>query len=715
MFKKAVSIQITSVLWLLYITYGETQSLKTEDTFINGTLEVSWHQNDKSSILASHVMFTGDSRLIQPWIQVKDAKLSIKDALNYSSIRLSILTKYRNSSFSEFQFNIQVRKVFLKEGETGIISWNIAAFPKTGVYAIFHSEIQILAVDIHRKISTIDSQKYTYLSKPINSKNIIFQIRNITQHDEGIYTGGTSSAIAAKGNRIHAIVYGKPRKPTVTGQSVVKVGDYVTLECCSKSTSTPKYYKLFPAITYEWYKNNNFIKSGKILRLIVEESLFLDVITCKAKEILYSDPSDTVQIQKSNCSKKNEINSKFMNGSVVFTWPRQTVGVEEQVFVTLNRNQMIPWTDVHNQEYVLKNCLKHSPVEVDVKFLFKTDEYDICRSLFMNIPDILIAKEGQNVSLHWTISQFPSSGLYSIFHEGRLLIKITDSGATSIHSYKYIYKSIPVHSPNIKFAVNNLAVTDAGHYVGGVSSSSAQSTKGILLIVAGKPSTPIIKAKQDAEYGKAITLTCLSSSTSAPQYYRDLLTWSYTWYRNGSMVRRGSTYAFTINRINMYDDINCRAKEVIESNSSNTYKIRLIKSIPAPPVVHLISMINPTTMKVSWRSEYNGGYTQYFLIYQWNSSLWEVVANISDSNSTVHTAEVPTGVRGEHDVAIIACNKIGCTMPAKLERGTNESMENTDNGMIGVAMGTVSVMVIAILIVVGVLHTKYGILERCKR
>ncbi|XP_061171969.1 uncharacterized protein LOC133181494 [Saccostrea echinata] len=414
-----------------------------------------------------------------------------------------------------------------------------------------------------------------YLSKPINSTNIIFQIRNVTSDDAGIYTGGTSSSIAEKGNKIHAIVYGKPRKPTITGQSAVNLGDYVTLKCSSNSTSTPEYYKLFPAITYEWYKNSNYIKSGKILRLIVDENLFLDVITCKAKEKLYSDPSDTIHIAKPKCSEKNKINSNFINGTVVFTWPKQTVRVEELIFVTLSGDRMFPWNHVQDQKYVLRDGLRHSSVEVDVKLVFQISGYEICRGLFSNRPDILISEEGQNATLRWTISQFPASGLYSVFHDGRSLIKITDLGATSIQSSKYIYKSSPVNSPDIKFNINSLAVTDAGYYAGGISSSNAQSTKGILLVVAGKPSTPMIKAEHDAEYGKTITLTCLSSSSSAPEYYRDLLSWSYTWYRNGSLMRHGSTYTFTINLVNMYDEISCRAKEIIESNSSNTYKIRL--------------------------------------------------------------------------------------------------------------------------------------------
>lgn len=95
----------------------------------------------------------------------------------------------------------------------------------------------------------------------------------------------------------------------------------------------------------------------------------------------------------------------------------------------------------------------------------------------------------------------------------------------------------------------------------------------------GEPVTPTIKANNDAKYGEGIriSLTCQSSSTTFPEYYRELLPWSYTWYRNGSEVYHGSTYSFIISRVNMHDEIVCRAKEVTASIKSKFYKIRLVK------------------------------------------------------------------------------------------------------------------------------------------
>lgn len=94
---------------------------------------------------------------------------------------------------------------------------------------------------------------------------------------------------------------GKPSKPQIIGQTKVDVGNHVTMKCSSFSTSLPKNYKRYPAITYKWFKNSNFIRSGNILRLKVDEELYRDKITCQAEQVVSSILSDSVQIRKPNC------------------------------------------------------------------------------------------------------------------------------------------------------------------------------------------------------------------------------------------------------------------------------------------------------------------------------------------------------------------------------------------------------------------------------
>lgn len=53
------------------------------------------------------------------------------------------------------------------------------------------------------------STKYTCLTRPYNSTNIMFEIRNITPDDAGYYNGGTTAYAAWWGGGVVLIVSGK--------------------------------------------------------------------------------------------------------------------------------------------------------------------------------------------------------------------------------------------------------------------------------------------------------------------------------------------------------------------------------------------------------------------------------------------------------------------------------------------------------------------------
>lgn len=89
---------------------------------------------------------------------------------------------------------------------------------------------------------------------------------------------------------------------------------------------------------------------------------------------------------------------------------------------------------------------------------------------------------------------------------------------------------------------------------------------------------------------------------------------------------------------------------------------------PAEPTIVGISQTG-AKMRITWNSSFDGGYPQYFLIYQQNITVWDVVANISESNATIQSADVPSGPEGVYGVAVMSCNVLGCTMPVKLDRG----------------------------------------------
>lgn len=76
------------------------------------------------------------------------------------------------------------------------ISWTAPFFPLFGQYNFYHTYRQqsnIFSIIFDRVDYGIDvlSSKYTYLTRPLNSTNMMFEIRNITLDDAGFYNGGT--------------------------------------------------------------------------------------------------------------------------------------------------------------------------------------------------------------------------------------------------------------------------------------------------------------------------------------------------------------------------------------------------------------------------------------------------------------------------------------------------------------------------------------------
>lgn len=86
--------------------------------------------------------------------------------------------------------NFVVSKVKTQIGSTVTISWTAPFFPYHGQYEFYHTHRKhstIFSIKDDRIFCGIDvlSPKYTYLTRPLNSTNMMFEIRNITLDDTG--------------------------------------------------------------------------------------------------------------------------------------------------------------------------------------------------------------------------------------------------------------------------------------------------------------------------------------------------------------------------------------------------------------------------------------------------------------------------------------------------------------------------------------------------
>lgn len=114
----------------------------------------------------------------------------------------------------QLAFNIfVVSKIKTQVGGRTNISWTAAYFPNAGQYDVYHTYKKnrtLLSIRSSGVSYGEDSQstKYTYITRPYDSTNITFEIRNITLDDAGYYNGGTLADAAWSGGGVVLIVSG---------------------------------------------------------------------------------------------------------------------------------------------------------------------------------------------------------------------------------------------------------------------------------------------------------------------------------------------------------------------------------------------------------------------------------------------------------------------------------------------------------------------------
>ena len=87
------------------------------------------------------------------------------------------------------------------------ISWTASFFPRAGSYNVYYTDNVIIQINQNR--ATLSRSKYQYVSRPYNSTNIAFEIRDITADDAGYYNGGITAQAAWSGGGVVLIVHSK--------------------------------------------------------------------------------------------------------------------------------------------------------------------------------------------------------------------------------------------------------------------------------------------------------------------------------------------------------------------------------------------------------------------------------------------------------------------------------------------------------------------------
>lgn len=108
-----------------------------------------------------------------------------------------------------------VSKVTSQIGGRANISWTAAFFPLFSGYRVFHTykENRTILFNVQSRgvyyFGYRQSHKYIYHTRPFNSTDIMFEIRDITLDDAGYYDGGASAKVLWSGGGTILTVSGK--------------------------------------------------------------------------------------------------------------------------------------------------------------------------------------------------------------------------------------------------------------------------------------------------------------------------------------------------------------------------------------------------------------------------------------------------------------------------------------------------------------------------
>nr|XP_022304273.1 uncharacterized protein LOC111111531 isoform X2 [Crassostrea virginica] len=265
------------------------------------------------------------------------------------------------------------------------------------------------------------------------------------------------------------------------------------------------------------------------------------------------------------------ISPSFKNCDVLFSWNN----LQKKYYdVRINNT---PWARVFEPKYTVKDALMYND---NIRINVRAEHSSKDNTLTYNVSTVE-SKTGANLTISWSVSFFPRQGIFDIFHmknnESTQIISVSTNNSPKITKPKYRYLSQPYNSTCISFGIIGITLDDAGYYAGGTDASNALSSgRGVFLKVSGHPTKPNIRGNLNVSVGSYFELTCLSKSTSAPDYYARLEKLSYMWLVNGTKMdnKNNQKLSLHVTKDIRYNKYSCTAMgKKLESEPSDTVKI----------------------------------------------------------------------------------------------------------------------------------------------
>nr|XP_034322741.1 uncharacterized protein LOC109617562 isoform X2 [Crassostrea gigas] len=665
---------------------------------MSGNVIFTWTPSNHSS---HFILITRDTTRDKIWTRVTDTQYTVRDVLLYDNITINVRTP---GSATDNRMAYNVFKIKIKVGDTVNLSWTAPFFPVAGLYIVYHTYRE------NRTVFRIESSgvsyggynqssKYTYLTRPCNSTNIMFEIRDITLDDAGYYNGGSNDEAAWSGGGVVLIVHNKPSKPKITGDLNVEVNNATSLTCSSQSTSVPDYYSKLLTLSHTWLVNET--KMGReirdTLRLKVTKDFKYNKYSCTATEdVMESDRSDPVQINplygpdiliitpapKLNINDKLTVREGETIGPYVCTAdcnPTCSITWKVKDFDGFNdaRSEMGTLLKQAVQRDMLsfrciadrRNKTLKQNIQLDVQYLddillYFNGEIKSNIELNENAPLRISCRVDGNPAPTIRLSRGQADTDLDERHGAWLNYTIDTARCTDTDTYRC--SGISTGFINTEKVINinvlcNTKFDKAGRFKSTYGSKSGMDTTiNVAVPIIANPPPQSSDFKWDGPVPVSARTTLSTGDVSYKHVIESFIpVKDHTYFGNYTLSYKGQTVTrITINA----------------------------EDIPQTPSNFTEFSYTNGSVSLTWVSGFNGGPEQFFVLYAMGSSNWKVIGNVSDPGEGRLVYFDPGFLfpGQEYSFRIQSCNKINCSLLSAATRVTvkdnlleNSSMESS--------------------------------------